>query len=232
MKKLISLLLALCLSVSLAACQGKSDIDENAYDIEGVVEITYSEIDPVCDEEGLRTECEKVLTSMQESDDILLSFVVDSSILIEENELGKYDHLVMVNPAWIEKYDDMSNLQEVSIEDISAEMREFLEVQMPVWTVDGSVLPDGIRLYEYKGEGLLAFPVNTGTANSAIKAKSPLIVMVDDPMVSMSAKAFTIPMTSSTNLIFTDKEKLEEELEKSSISSYIEDVKGISLEME
>ena len=90
MKKLISLLLALCLSVSLAACQGKSDIDENAYDIEGVVEITYSEIDPVCDEEGLRTECEKVLTSMQESDDILLSFVVDSSILIEENELGKY----------------------------------------------------------------------------------------------------------------------------------------------
>ena len=154
MKKLISLLLALCLSVSLAACQGKSDIDENAYDIEGVVEITYSEIDPVCDEEGLRTECEKVLTSMQESDDILLSFVVDSSILIEENELGKYDHLVMVNPAWIEKYDDMSNLQEVSIEDISAEMREFLEVQMPVWTVDGSVLPDGIRLYEYKGEGL------------------------------------------------------------------------------
>jgi uncharacterized lipoprotein YehR (DUF1307 family) len=139
MKKLISLLLALCLSVSLAACQGKSDIDENAYDIEGVVEITYSEIDPVCDEEGLRTECEKVLTSMQESDDILLSFVVDSSILIEENELGKYDHLVMVNPAWIEKYDDMSNLQEVSIEDISAEMREFLEVQMPVWTVGGLI---------------------------------------------------------------------------------------------
>ena len=42
MKKLISLLLALCLSVSLAACQGKSDIDENAYDIEGVVEITYN----------------------------------------------------------------------------------------------------------------------------------------------------------------------------------------------
>lgn len=232
MKKLISLLMVLCLSLSLAACQGKSDIDENAYDIEGVVEIRYSEIDPVCDEEGLRTECEKVLTSMQESDDILLSFVVDSSILIEENELGKYDHLVMVNPAWIEKYDDMSNLQEVSIEDISAEMREFLEVQMPVWTVDGSVLPDGIRLYEYKGEGLLAFPFNTGTANNAIKAKSPLIVMVDDPMVSMSAKSFTIPLTSSTNLIFTDKEKLEEELEKSSISSYIEDVKGISLEME
>ena len=103
------------------------------------MEITYSEIDPVCDEEGLRTECEKVLTSMQESDDILLSFVVDSSILIEENELGKYDHLVMVNPAWIEKYDDMSNLQEVSIEDISAEMREFLEVQMPVWTVGGLI---------------------------------------------------------------------------------------------
>lgn len=99
----------------------------------------------------------------------------------------------------------MSNLQEVSIEDISAEMREFLEVQMPVWTVDGSVLPDGIRLYEYKGEGLLAFPVNTGTANSAIKAKSPLIVMVDDPMVSMSAKAFTIPLTSSTNLILLTK---------------------------
>ena len=47
MKKLISLFLALCLSVSLAACQGKSDIDENAYDIECVGEITYSEIDPV-----------------------------------------------------------------------------------------------------------------------------------------------------------------------------------------
>ena len=65
-----------------------------------------------------------------------------------------------------------------------------------------------------------------------MKSKSPLIVMVDDPTLSMRAKAFTIPLTSSTNLIFTDKEKLEEELEKSSISSYIEDVKGISLEME
>ncbi len=151
MKKLISFLLALCLSVSLAACEGKSDIDFNAFDVAGVVEITYIEIYPVCDAEGLRTECEKVLTSMQESDDIVLSFVVDCSMLIEENGLGQYDHLVMVNLAWIDKYDDMSTLQAVSLADISAELREFLEVQLPVWIVAVSVLPAGIRLYEYKG---------------------------------------------------------------------------------
>ncbi len=37
------------------------------------------------------------------TENILLSYAVDSAIHLEE-ELGEYDHLVMVNPRWMERF--------------------------------------------------------------------------------------------------------------------------------
>lgn len=52
-------------------------------------------------------------------------------------------------------------------------MQIFLETQMPILTNDGSVLPEGIGLYEYEDGSLFAFPVNvTLGAAEPIEAKT------------------------------------------------------------
>lgn len=223
MKKLY-LVLFICLAIFITACQQTYN-----YNIDGVIEIKYSNVDLICDEKDLRNECEKILFSMQKSNDILLSFVVDSSILIEDDELGEYDHLVIVNPTWIERFDDWSNLKKISLEDIPSKMKDFLNLQMPEWTINGNVLPDKVNLYEYTGSRLLSFPFMAGTSNDVIEAKNPLIIMIDEPVTSMDKQSFIIPLTSSTNLVFTDHQKLEKEIKESIISPYVSEIKEISL---
>ena len=72
-------------------------------------------------------------------------------------------------------------------------MQEFLDVQMPILTADGNVLPDGVGLYQYDGETLLAFPVhvliigvilykeNISNIISAIRkiTQIPIIILTD-----------------------------------------------------
>lgn len=199
--------------------------------MEDVVEISYNEIDPVCDEKNLRESGEEILSSMQENDSLLLSFIVDSSIAIEK-ELDKYDHLVIVNKAWMERFDSLSNLEEIAPEETSAEMQEFFNAQMPVWTKSKVVFEDGIGLYEYTGDGLLAFPVNVGRTASAIETKNPLIIMVDEPVTSMNAETFLLPLSSSSNLVFNDEEKLVEMINGSVIEPYIAGIENISIDVE
>lgn len=98
---------------------------------------------------------------------------------------------------------------------------------MPLWTKDGGVLPDGITFYRYSGNGLLAFPTNVGEYADAIQAKNPLIIMAETPTTSMNARGFLLPLSSSGNLIFTDTEKLQAELERSLIHPYILEVERI-----
>lgn len=158
---------------------------------------------------------------------MLLSIVIDSTIKITSSELGKYDHLVVVNPEWINTFADSSKLKAINYKDIPIGMQDFLTEQMPLWTTDGSVLSEGINLYEYNGDHLLAFPTNVGVASTAINTKKPLIIMVDKPTLSMKADSFLLPLASSGNLIFTDSQKLKSELIDSSINSYILSVENI-----
>lgn len=79
------------LLLELAGCSSSSA----QYDTEGLAYLAFSDIDTVCEEEALTQAGQQMLAGLGET--LLLSYVMDSAILITE-ELGAYDHLVMVNP--------------------------------------------------------------------------------------------------------------------------------------
>ena len=231
-KNIIITLIAVC-AIAVIAIVGKhffsAPISEK-YNIEGLVQIAYSDIDTVCDTPELAAEGGRVLEAMQESGKLLISFVADSAIQITKEGLGEYDHLVITNPAWINQYDDMNNLVPVGYDSLSNELQRFLADHMKVWSVDETEYPDGMSIYEYTGKGLLAFPVNVGYGASAIQAKNPLVVIIDNPTETMKYAEFLLPMTSSGNVVFTDAALLEEEIKESDIAPYIKKVESVIME--
>ena len=100
-------------------------------------------------------------------------------------------------------------------------MQEFLSIQMPIWTVDESVLPDGVSLYQYKDGELLAFPVNV-TLNVAnpLAAKKPLIILVVRPAQILKMNSCILPLTSSGNVLFTNAEQLKQVFEDCELQDY------------
>ena len=155
-----------------------------------------------------------------QEDNLLLSYVVDSAIELSD-ELGNYDHLVFTNPKWIENFGDSGKLKPIEYSSLSKSMQEFLDSQMPILTNDGSVLPEGTGLYEYEGGGLLAFPVNV-TLGSAkpIEAKNPLVMLIDNPAEILKADSCLLPLTSSGNVLFLDRDNLQQAFENSELKDY------------
>lgn len=208
----------------------KSDVLAK-YDIENIDYLSYTDIDTVCDDEAVLERGKELLKNMEDSNSILMSFVIDSSIEMTSEELGKYDHLVMTNPQWIERFGDTEKLEPISFDELSSEMQEFLDVQMPVLTIEGVTLPKGIELYEYKGKGLLAFPVNvTFGAASPIETNNPLIILVNNLTETLDSKSCLLPLSSSGNLLFTDGDLLKTGLNDSGIINYGEAKKLSELE--
>lgn len=83
------------------------------------------------------------------------------------------------------------------------------------------VLPDGVGLYQYDGETLLAFPVHVALgAAEPIEAKNPLIILVDKPAQSLKASSCMLPLTSSGNVLFAEGEKLQESFDESKLIDY------------
>lgn len=230
MKKIITFLLVLVMVFGISACGNNEGVSSEKYDLSDLVQIAYSDIDKVCDTEELAAEGGQVLSAMQENDDLLLSYVVDSSIEITEDALGEYDHLIITNLTWIDRFDSIDNLVSVNNDEISAALQELIAAHMKAWSVDESELPEGISLYKYTGEGLLAFPANIGYGASAIQTSNPLIILIKSPTETMEASSFLLPLTSSGNIIFSNSELLQNELDNSSISQYIDRIESVNLE--
>ncbi len=204
----------------LSGCGQKITLDE--YDIEGIVGIGYPvEMGEMAfEDQELLDESENLFCSMSEN--ILLSYVVDSAIHLEE-ELGEYDHLVMVNPRWMERFAEPDKLRPVEYNSLSKSMQVYLEAQMPLLTVDGSILPDGLGLYEYDGSELFALPQYAAEGyDEPLEAQNPLIILVDNPEETLKVKGCLVPLASTGNLLFTDEEKLLELLEKSELNNYVQ----------
>lgn len=213
-KRILTILLTIMFSLS--GC--KNVTASNQYNIDGISYITYTDIDSVCDSHELTVVGKELLSSLEEQ--LLLSFVVDSSISLTE-ELGEYDHLILTNPQWIERFGDLDKLKSVKYDSLSNRMQEFLTAQMPIFTVDESILPDGIGLYRYDHGKLLAFPVNvTLGAAKPIEAQNPLIILVDKPAQMLDAHSCMLPLTSSGNVLFADGNKLQAEFAASDLNDY------------
>ena len=220
MAKKVLIALSLLFVFGLSGCGRKVTLDQ--YDMTGIVRLRYlAEMgETAFEDQDLIVDAEKIFSSMSEN--ILLSYAIDSAIYFEE-ELGEYDHLVMVNPRWMERFAEPDKLRPVEYDGLSESMRTFLEAQMPLLTADGSILPDGLGLYEYDGSELFALPQYAALGYAdPLEAQNPLIILVDDPEETLKAKGCLVPLASSGNLLFTDEEKMLELLAKSELNNYVQ----------
>ena len=226
MKRKVMIMLAFVFVCGLSGC-GKT-ASTNQYNTSGIHYISYTDIDTVCDSLELTEAGANFLSSLEEQ--ILLSFMVDSSIEITE-ELGDYDHLILTNPQWVERFGDSGKLKPVEFDSLSNSMREFLNAQVPIWTVDGSVLSDGVGLYQYEDGKLLVFPVNvTLGAAKPVEAENSLIILVDAPAQMLNAGSCMLPLTSSGNVMFTDGNELQKAFEASELKEYgsVHELSGVN----
>ena len=137
------------------------------------------------------------------------------------SELGEYDHLIISNIQWINRFGDPQNLKPIEYDSLPNDMKTFLEVQMPVWTIDGSVLPEGTQLYQYENDDLFAFPVNvTLGANKPIEAENPLVILVEEVAQTFKADSFTLPLTSSGNILFESSAEFNTLFKESNLAPY------------
>ena len=199
------------------------------FNVKDIVEINYNDIDSIADNENLAKISDEIFTKLDDNNNLFLSFVMDSSIEITPEELGNFEHLVFVNKRWIEKYDNMSNLKEIQFDDLPKGLQDFMNVQMPVITKNKEVLPNEIKLYTYNGDGLFSLPFRVGNGTKAMKIKRPLIVYVDKVTDVMDSRAFSIPLSSSGNIIFDNEEELKQLINNSELKDYINEITNIKL---
>lgn len=216
MLKKMLILNIFALMVCLSGC-GKTD-QLSSYETDGLGYIAYTDIDTICEDPVLIQEGDNFLSSVDTN--LLLSYVVDSNIEISE-ELGSYEHLIMTNPQWIERFGNMDKLKPVEYKNLSSGMQEFLEAQMSVLTVTGEALPTGIELYKYDGDGLLAFPVNvTLGAAEPIEAQNSLVILVNTPSETLKIDTYLLPLISSGNILFADVNEVQATFEESKLKDY------------
>ena len=201
------------LACGLAACSSREEPS-----LKALYCISYSEIDTVCEKADLTEAGEAFLASQQNN--LLLSHVVDRSIEMDQAELRDYDHLVVVNASWVERFGDPAMLSPVEWSDLSAEMGLFLTEQMPLWTKDGSVLPEGVHLCEYRNAELLALPPMVSYGVAPIYAKNPLLIVVEDPLDAMKAASYLLPLSSSGNLLFAEDAQVGQHWAQSPLKDY------------
>lgn len=216
MKTKIAAMAAAVLICCLSGCGAADPLRQ--YDTDGIWYLEYTDIDTVCDTPELAQAGADLLYSVEGQ--LLLSFVVDSSIELS-GELGDYDHLILTNPQWVERFGDPGKLMPVEYDRLPDKMREFLDAQMPLLAAGEGAWPDEMGLYCYEGGKLLAFPVNvTLGAAKPVEAERPLVILVDQPARVLSANRCLLPLTSSGNVLFTDGAELKTAFENSALRDY------------
>lgn len=198
------------------------------------VRLSFSDIDAL-ETERMLPEVEKLFNRMQQQDNLRLSLVIDKAILLEQERLGGYDHIVITDHGWV---NDMGigidnegisgKITKIRFENLYPQLKDFLNAQLPIWVEGEEVESGGLGFYEYTGDKFLALPPNVGLANETIQAKKPLIILVNNPISLLKTKGFLIPAASSGNIVFPDEEQLHLALSDSLIKPYVVSIDGIA----
>ena len=150
---------------------------------------------------------------------MLLSIIIDSEIEMTKDELGEYDHLIIVSKSWIERFDSMNNITEMSIDALSSEMKEFFDVQISMFLQAG--MEKEYMLASYSGKGLFSLPANAiFGADDPVTVNNPLLLIVDNPATVLKSTAFLLPLTSSGNVLFTNYNTADDLLKKYKLDEY------------
>ncbi|MBQ3704680.1 MAG: hypothetical protein II885_18360 [Oscillospiraceae bacterium] len=170
----------------------------------------------------------------QMSDNLCISLAIDRAILLNSDEMGPYDHIVLTDRAWLAATideasgDGVDNLTPIEFNHIHNELREFLMEQLPLWTRTGEATPEGMAFYEFSGENFLVLPPSVGQDGSTIQAKKPLIILVDDAVKVLNCQGLLLPLSSSGNVIFKNEKVLREVLSTTSIQEKISSINSFT----
>lgn len=197
--------------------------------LKDAVSISYNDVDGFYTEDWM-PKVESFFVQMEDQDNLCLSMAIDRAILLDKDEMGKYDHIVITDRAWVEATGLDRNLNgdnyliPINYEDIHAKLREFLSAQLPVWTNAGEAQPKGIGFYEFSGDSFLVLPPNVAFGNSTIQAKNPLVILVENPVKTLKISSFLLPMSSSGNVVFKNEAILRTALNESPLMEKISSI--------
>lgn len=202
--------------------------------MESNVSVSFGDIDSLETEEMI-SNVEAFFYDMEQKNNLCLSLVIDKTILLNEEEYGGYDHIIISDKAWVDSFnigvgkdDKGGKLTGVNFEKLAEPLQNFLIAQMPIWTKNGEVQASGIGFYEFIGEKFLALPPNVGYGGSTIQAENPLVILVDNPISTLKTKSFMLPAASSGNVVFQDEEMLRSALGDSPIKEYVVSIDTIT----
>ncbi len=173
---------------------------------------------------------EDFFAEMEDRDNLCLSMAIDRAILLDNDEMGKYDHIVVTDRAWVETTvfgddsDTEDSLIRIGFDDLHAELKDFLSKQLPIWTNTGEIQPEGMGFYEFNGDSFLVLPPNASSGNGTIQAKNPLIILVDDSVKTLKISSFLLPMSSSGNVVFKSEAVLRAALNESPLMEKISSI--------
>ena len=164
-----------------------------------------------------------------------LSLVIDKSILLSKEEYGGYDHIIITDKSWINSFDigigenkSGGRLNKIELNSMDKPLQDFLCAQLPLWTKTGDVEPTSISFYEFSGNKFLGLPPNVGYGGNTVQSQNPLIILVEEPALSLNTLGFILPACSSGNIIFPDENLLRTELSKSPIKEYVVSIATIA----
>lgn len=176
--------------------------------LKDAVAISFNDVDGFYHDDRMQ-QVESFFEQMADEDNLCLSMAIERSVALDKEEMGKYDHIVVTDRAWLEATDiNNENLMPINMEDIHAELRDKLSKQLTLWTNTGEAKPEGMEFYEFSGDSLLVLPPLASSGEGVMQAKTPLIILVDDAVSILRIDAFLLPMASSGNVVFKNETML------------------------
>lgn len=222
---ILSLLLALIVvpsTINMAsAYKALSNDYASQESLKDFVSISFNDVDGLYNDTWM-PKVEDLFEEMATNDNLCLSMAIDRAILLDKEVMGKYDHVVVMDRAWL-KASGMSNSDEndtlvpIGLDDMHKELRDVLSSQLSIWTNTGEAQPEGMGFFEFSGDSLLVLPPNASSGEGVMQAKNPLIILVDDAVRTLRIDRFLLPMASSGNVVFKNEAVLRAALARSPI---------------
>lgn len=200
--------------------------------LKNVVRVSFNRMDGLYTDEGL-PKVEMFLEEMAAQDNLCISMAIDRAIMLDDNQMGKYDHIVVTDRSWMEVSGmsaaaDNGGLVPIGFENIHSELKDLLSGQLTLWTKTKEAQPEGLGFYEFTGDTFLVLPPNIGEGESTIQANKPLIILVDDAVKTLNVDGFLLPMASSGNVLFKNEAVLREVLNGSPIMEKISQINSVT----
>lgn len=160
---------------------------------------------------------------------LMLSLDVNQSTSLGDNDLGEFDHLLLVNRTYLDSMEvgvestgPSGTLHEIS----PVEVPQFANVQTDILLAEDS--KQAPSFYRYEGPGMICLGPSTGKGGESVVCKNPLVLIVDDLATEWSYEGFVLPLLSSGNIFFSDYQSAKELVDSSGASGLVASIDNMA----